>query len=145
MTTDRAATTIWNGDLQSGSGRTSLDTSKAAGPLEVSFPRRAGDADGQTSPEELIAAAHATCFSMALSNVLSEEGHPPERLQTSAVVSFSTDGGPHISNVALTVQAAVPGYDESAFAKAAEAAKQGCPVSKLMSGNVPIELDAQLT
>jgi osmotically inducible protein OsmC len=141
---DRKATTQWQGDLKSGSGRVTLDTSNATGPLDVSFPRRAGEAEGQTSPEELIAAAHASCFSMALSNVLAEAGTPPERLETSAVVTFSLEGGPHISTVALSVRGTVPNADAQAFQDAAGKAKDGCPVSKALAGNVDISVDAQL-
>ena len=142
--TDRKATTIWNGELQSGNGEASLDSSGAAGPLKVSWPSRSEEPNGQTSPEELIAAAHSSCFSMALSGALGKAGTPPERLETSAVVTFSTDGGPHVSKVALTVRGTVPGVSEDDFLKAAEGAKDGCPVSKLMAGNTEITLDASL-
>ncbi len=145
MAADRKATTIWQGDLTSGSGQTSLDSSHAAEPLTVSFPRRAEDPQGTTSPEELLAAAHASCFSMALSKALTDAGNAPERLETSAVATFSLDGGPHVSKVALTVRGTVPGIDADAFQQAAAAAKDGCPLSQAIAGNVEITLDASLT
>ncbi len=141
---DRRATTIWEGDIKTGSGSAALDTSGAAGPLNMSFPRRAGEAEGHTSPEELIAAAHATCYSMALAGALGRAHTPPGRLEVSSVVTFSTDGGPHIESSKLTVVAEVEGVDEAAFLEAANAAKDGCPVSKALAGNVEITLDAQL-
>ncbi|MGH3664938.1 MAG: OsmC family peroxiredoxin [Egibacteraceae bacterium] len=144
MATDRKATTQWQGDLKSGGGSVSLDTTRVAGPLQVSWPSRAAEPGGQTSPEELIAAAHSACYSMALSNLLDQQGHAPEALETSAVVTFDTDGGAHISGVALTVRGTVPGIDAGAFAEAAQAAKDGCPVSKALAGNVAITLDASL-
>jgi lipoyl-dependent peroxiredoxin len=144
MATDRKATAQWNGDLMSGQGTVSLDTSGVAGPLDVSWPSRAEDASGRTSPEELIAAAHATCYSMAFSNILAKAGHAPERLDTSAVVTFSLEGGAHISKVALTVRGTVPGITDEDFLSAAQQAKEGCPVSKALAGNVDISLDAAL-
>jgi osmotically inducible protein OsmC len=145
MGTDRKASTVWTGDLKSGSGTTVLDTSGQGGQLAVSWPSRTEEPGGQTSPEELIAAAHASCYSMALSNTLAQGGNPPERLDTSAVVTFDLAGGPHISRVALTVRGTVPGLEPEEFMKAAEAAKDGCPVSKALAGNVEITLDASLS
>lgn len=142
--TDRIASNIWEGDLFSGTGITTLDSSGAVPALEVSWPRRAEEPGGYTSPEELIAAAHASCFNMALSNVLAQAGTAPDRLETSATVTFSTDGGPHISRVALRVRGTVPGASEDAFRTAADEAKRGCPVSKLIAGNTTIDLDAGL-
>lgn len=139
----RKATTIWEGDIKTGSGNATLDSSGAAGPLSMSFPQRAGDPDGHSSPEELIAAAHATCYAMSLSAALGRAGTPPERLEASAVVTFSTDGGPHIESSKLSVVGTVPGVDEQAFLDAANAAKDGCPVSKALAG-IEITLDAQL-
>ncbi len=144
MGADRKATTQWKGDLKSGQGTVSLDSSGVAGPLAVSWPARTEEAQGQTSPEELIAAAHATCFSMVMAKTFGESGNPPESLETSAVVTFSLDGGAHISKVALRVRGNVPGVDAEAFSKAAEAAKEGCPVSKALAGNVEITVDAAL-
>jgi osmotically inducible protein OsmC len=140
---DRKATSIWQGDLLSGSGTTTFDTSGAAGPLSMAWNQRAGDEKG-SSPEELIAAAHATCYSMAFSGALARAGTPPEKLEVSAVVTFSTEGGAHIESSHLTVVGTVPGIDEAAFLEAAEGAKTGCPVSKALAGNVEITLDAQL-
>ena len=144
MATDRKASTVWTGDLKSGKGKTSLDTTGLATDLPVSWPSRTEDPGGQTSPEELIAAAHSACYSMALSNVLAQAGTPPEQLETSAVVTFDTEGGPHISKVALTVRGTVPDADADAFADAAAKAKDGCPVSKALAGNVDITVDATL-
>lgn len=140
---ERKATSIWQGDLKSGSGSTTLDHSGAAGPLSMAWDARAGEAEG-TSPEELIAAAHATCYSMALSGALSKANTPPEQLEVSAVVTFSTDGGAHIESSKLSVVGTVPGIDEQAFLEAANGAKDGCPVSKALAGNIEITLDASL-
>ena len=139
---DRKASSVWEGDLQSGSGTTTFDTSGAAGPLTMKWGARAGEEAG-SSPEELIAAAHATCYSMALSGALGKAGTPPERLEVSSVVTFSTDGGAHIASSHLTVVGTVPGIDEDTFLQAAEGAKTGCPVSKALTG-IEITLDAQL-
>lgn len=144
MAVTRSARTEWNGDLASGSGQTTLETSKL-GTFDVTWRARAEAAEGKTSPEELIAAAHATCYSMAFSNILKESGHAPESIETRAEVDFSTDGGAHISEIRLTVRAAVPGISEEDFAKAAQDAKEGCPVSKALAGVESITLDAQLT
>lgn len=142
--TDRKATNVWEGDLQSGSGKTSFDSSGALGPVQVSWPSRAEEPNGQTSPEELIAAAHASCFNMALSAALGRAGTPPERLETSAVVTFSLEGGPHIAKIVLTTRGTVPGASEDDFRAAAEGAKQNCPVSKLIGSNTEVTLDAAL-
>jgi lipoyl-dependent peroxiredoxin len=142
--TDSKATIVWDGDLKSGNGDVSLD-SGAAGPLPMTWPARAGKEEGHSSPEELVAAAHATCYSMGLASALAGGGNAPEKLESSAVVTFSMDGGPHISKVALSVVGTVPGISDEDFQKAAEAAKDGCPVSKMMAGNVEITLDASLS
>ena len=142
--TDRKATTTWRGALLDGAGSVSFDSSGAAGPLDVSWPSRAEEPGGSTSPEELIAAAHSACYSMALSGALAKAGTPPESLETSAVVTISLEGGAHISKVALTVRGNVPGISEQDFLEAAEGAKDGCPVSKLMAGNTELTLDAGL-
>ncbi|QBI21631.1 OsmC family peroxiredoxin [Egibacter rhizosphaerae] len=141
---ERKATNVWQGDLKEGSGKTSFDSSGAIPPVDMTFPRRAGEPEGYTSPDELIAAAHATCYNMGLSSALSNNGHPPERIETSAEVTFTTEGGPHISRIALHVRATVPGISSDDFLEAAAAAKDGCPVSKLVSGNTEITLDAAL-
>ena len=140
---DRRAAVTWHGDLMSGSGTIDEVGSAAFGPLEVSWAARAEDAPGgKTSPEELIAAAHASCFSMALAHGLAGGGTPPERLETSATVTFVPGAG--ITRIALTVRGGVPGLDEDGFREAAEAAKAGCPVSKALAGVPEISLDAQL-
>lgn len=140
---DRRATVTWNGDLLGGSGTIDEVGSKAFGPLDVSWAARSEDASGgKTSPEELIAAAHAACFSMALSGGLAKAGNPPERLRTSANVTFVPGTG--ITSIALSVRGSVPGIDLDSFRQAAEAAKEGCPVSQALAGVPEITLDAQL-
>ncbi|MGH3436867.1 MAG: OsmC family protein [Sciscionella sp.] len=141
---DRNATTVWNGDLQSGSGTVNLDSS-SAGEFNVSFATRSSqEPNGQTSPEELIAAAHSSCYSMQLSALLAAAGTPPERIETSAKVTLQPkDGGFAITGIALNVRGTVPGADEQAFTSAAEQAKQTCPVSAALTGTT-ITLDAAL-
>ena len=142
---DRSAHAVWQGGLADGSGEVSLSSSGAAGPLAVSWPARTEDASGgKTSPEELIAAAHSSCFNMALSNVLGKAGHPPTRLETDATVTFELAGGAHISKVLLRVRGTVDGLDEGGFRQAAEDAKANCPVSKALSPDVELQLDAAL-
>ena len=142
MATDRTAHVTWQGDLMSGSGRIDSVTSGAIGGLDVDWLARSEDVGSKTSPEELIAAAHASCFAMALSLGLAKEGHVPERLETSATVTFVPGEG--ITKSALTVVGSVPGMDEDAFRQAADAAKDGCPVSGALKGNVELTLDARL-
>ncbi len=140
----RAATTVWEGELFTGKGSVSLD-SQVAGPLDVSWPARAENPEGMTSPEELIAAAHASCFSMALANGLAKAGTPADRLEVTARVHFEKgETGFSITRSELTVRGTVPGADAGAFAQAAETAKTGCPVSRALKGNVEITLDAAL-
>jgi osmotically inducible protein OsmC len=139
--TDRTATTNWEGGLSDGKGQTSLDSS-GAGTFDVSWASRTESPNGQTSPEELLAAAHASCFSMALSKQIGDTGATPQRLETTATVSL--DAG-SITKVALKVRASVDGLDESGLKSAAQAAKDGCPVSKLFGGNAEITLDAALS
>jgi osmotically inducible protein OsmC len=141
----RTARTAWNGNLLEGSGQVEL-TSSGQGTYEVSFPKRAADdADGTTSPEELIAAAHSACYSMALSNEIAQAGGTPQALDVQADVTLGPDpaGGFRITGIKLTVRAEVDGLDEAGFAKAAQAAKEGCPVSKALAA-VDITLDAAL-
>lgn len=145
MQADRTASTSWSGEIKTGTGSVSLDNSRAAGPLDVSFATRMGEPEGQTSPEELIAAAQASDIAMAMASALGSAGYTPERLDTNATVTFSMEGGPHIAGVAVTIRGQVPGMDADSFARTAEQAKDGCPVSKLMAGNVDISLDAKLT
>jgi osmotically inducible protein OsmC len=142
MATDRKAEVTWQGDLMSGNGRIDSVTSGAIGGLDVSWPARSEEPEGKTSPEELIAAAHATCFSMALSHGLAQAGHPPEELKTSATVTFEPGEG--ITKVALDVAGRVPGIDEGAFQQAADGARQNCPVSKALTGVPEISLTARL-
>lgn len=143
MATERRASVTWNGDLMHGSGTIDEVGSGAFGPLDVSWPARSEEASGgKTSPEELIAAAHAACFSMALSGGLAKAGTPPDRLRTSATVTFVPGTG--ITKIALEVRGSVPGLDADGFRDAADAAKAGCPVSKALAGVPEITLDAGL-
>ena len=142
MATDRKAEVTWQGDLMSGTGRVDSVTSGAFGGLDVSWPARSEEPNGKTSPEELIAAAHATCLSMALSGGLAKAGHAPEQLNTSATVTFQPGEG--ITKIALEVVGRVPGMDDAAFQEAAEQAKENCPVSKALAGVPEISLNARL-
>jgi osmotically inducible protein OsmC len=140
---DRSAQATWEGDLMSGNGEIHEAPSGAFGPLQVTWASRSeDDHGGKTSPEELIAAAHAACFSMALAGGLARAGNAPERLETSATVTFVPGTG--ITKSALSVVGRVPGVDEESFRAAAEAAKEGCPVSSALKGNVELTLDARL-
>ncbi|GHS85395.1 osmotically inducible protein OsmC [Actinomycetota bacterium] len=141
----RTARTAWNGTLQDGGGQVELSSSRT-GTFEVNFPHRAADdAGGVTSPEELIAAAHSSCYAMQLSAVVAEAGGTPVALQVTADVTLRPDpaGGFHISTIALTVRGEVEGLDEAGFLAAAENAKATCPVSKALTGT-QITLDAAL-
>jgi osmotically inducible protein OsmC len=140
MATTRRATTEWSGALLDGSGRVTLESS-GLGTYDVTWPSRAEDPNGRTSPEELIAAAHSSCYSMAFSNALAKAGHAPEKLQTSADVTFQPGEG--ITGIHLTVVGTVPGIDPDAFQQLANEAKEGCPVSKALAGT-SITLDASL-
>jgi lipoyl-dependent peroxiredoxin len=141
----RTARTAWTGTLQQGVGKVELTSSKI-GTYEVSFPRRAAeDAGGFTSPEELIAAAHSACYAMQLSALIGQAGGTPQELDVQADVSLGPDpaGGFRLTGIKLTVRGKVAGLDDAQFAKAAQDAKAGCPVSKALTG-VDISLDAQL-
>ena len=140
---ERTATTVWEGSLARGSGVLSLK-SGATPDLPVTWASRTERSDGKTSPEELIAAAHASCFSMALSHGLSEGGNPPDRLEVSATVTLSLDDGPKVSSSHLTVRGVVPGIDADGFAAAAQGAAENCPISGALKGNLEITVDAQL-
>jgi osmotically inducible protein OsmC len=143
MATERRADVTWNGSLMEGSGTIRSTTSGAFGELPVSWAARSEDeTGGKTSPEELIAAAHAACFSMALSNGLAQAGHAPDELDTSATVTFQPGEG--ITKIVLTVKGVVPGMDEDAFLQAAENARENCPVSKALASVPEITLDARL-
>jgi len=138
------ASAIWEGDLLRGGGSTTL-MSGAAGPLPVSWPSRTEEANGKTSPEELIAAAHSACYSMALSHGLSGAGNPPTRLDTDAVATFEeVDAGWRLTKMALSVRGDVPGMTDDSFQAVAAEAKDGCPVSNALAGNVEISLEATL-
>ena len=139
---ERSAEATWQGDLMSGSGEIHEVPSGAFGPLQVTWASRTEEHGGKTSPEELIAAAHSACFAMALSNVLAKAGSPPDRLETAANVTFVPGTG--ITKAALTVVGTVPGMDEAAFKAAAEDAKENCPVSGALKGNVELTLEARL-
>ncbi|MEA2638882.1 MAG: lipoyl-dependent peroxiredoxin [Chloroflexota bacterium] len=129
----------------SGSGVVSASSSKAFSELPVSWASRTQASEGKTSPEELVASAHASCFSMALSAGLARAGHPPQELQVSAAVTFDRVGEAWtVTSSALTVRGKVPGMDEAAFKEAAEAAKEGCPISRALKGNVALSVDATL-
>jgi osmotically inducible protein OsmC len=143
MAAERRASVTWNGDLMSGSGTIDEVGSGAFGPLDVSWAARSEESSGgKTSPEELIAAAHAACFSMALSHALAQAGTPAEQLQSSAAVTFVPGTG--ITKIALAVRGSVPGIDEDGFRAAAENAKVNCPVSQALAAVPEITLDAQL-
>lgn len=131
----RTARTAWNGGLMDGSGEVELSSS-AVGSFEVSFPRRTADeAGGVTSPEELLAAAHSSCFAMQLSAEIAQAGGTPHALHVSADVTLA---GGSITGVALSVEGEVEGLDESGFRKAAEAAKDNCPVSRALAVDISV-------
>jgi osmotically inducible protein OsmC len=146
MAAVRQATVTWNGDLPSGKGNVSGASSGAFKSLEVSWPRRSeADANGVTSPEELLAAAHASCYAMALSAGLGRAGTPPESLNVSATVIFDRVGdGFKVVSSALEVRGKVPKADDAGFQQAAEAAKDGCPISQALKGNVDLSVKAAL-
>ena len=142
MGISRKATARWEGDLKTGRGSLTTPASGLLDDTRYGFNSRFGEEKG-TNPEELIAAAHAGCFTMALSAKLSEAGHPPESLEGSAHVDLSMEGGPTLSGIRLVMKAKVPGLDEKTFRELAEDAKQNCPVSRALSA-VPITLEAEL-
>jgi lipoyl-dependent peroxiredoxin len=137
------ANAVWEGDLAHGGGRVAPG-SGAFDEQEVTWASRTERSAGKTSPEELIAAAHASCFAMAFSHGLAQAGHTAERVEVSAEVTFDTDAGPKITTSELTVNARVPGIDEAEFQQIAEGAKEGCPVSGALKGNVEFVLNATL-
>lgn len=140
MAATRTAHTVWNGDLMDGSGKTTLDSS-GLGTFDVTWKARTEAAEGKTSPEELIAAAHSSCFSMAFSLALTQAGHAPEEVRTKAEVTFKPGTG--ITGSHLTVTARIPGISEEEFQKIAGEAKTGCPVSGALA-SIDITLDATL-
>ena len=141
MATVRTAHTVWSGDLASGSGQVTLDSS-GIGTYDVTWKARAEQSEGKTSPEELIAAAHSACFSMAFSHALGEEDKNPERVETKAEVDFQPGTG--ITAIRLTLDATVPGLSEEDFQRVAQAAKEGCPVSQALAAVKDITLTATL-
>jgi osmotically inducible protein OsmC len=145
MAAIRSATVKWIGDLASGSGELSAGTSGAFSTLPVSWASRIEDPDGKTSPEELLAAAHASCFSMAFSGELAKAGSPPERLEVTSEITFDrVDGKWTVMSSKLTVRGRVAGLDEAKFRSLAEQARDGCPISRALQGNVAISVEASL-
>jgi osmotically inducible protein OsmC len=142
MATDRTAHVTWSGSLMEGAGTITSVESGAFGPLDVTWAARTEDPGELTSPEELIAAAHAACFSMAFSHALAQAGTPPEKLETSATVTFVPGTG--ITRSALTVRATIAGIEEPAFLHLAQEAKENCPVSKALAAVPEITVDAAL-
>ncbi|HEY2939398.1 MAG TPA: OsmC family protein [Gaiellaceae bacterium] len=141
---ERRAHATWEGDLRDGVGHFDLESGAITG-QEVTFASRFEESGGKTSPEELIAAAHATCFSMALANGLAQQGNPPTRLETKAVCTLDKgDGGFRITSMNLSVRGEVEGIDEEGFRAAAEQARDGCPVSQALAGSLEISVDASL-
>jgi lipoyl-dependent peroxiredoxin len=145
MAVERRAKATWEGDLLSGSGETSTE-SGAVRNTTMKWSSRAEQADENTSPEELIAAAHATCVSMALANVLAESGKPPTKLETEATSTFDkTPDGFRMTTMRLSIRGQVEGLDEDGFRRAAEDAKENCPISQALKGNVDVTVDASLS
>lgn len=141
MSVESSATTVWEGDLASGAGTTSSG-SGAFPDLDVSWASRTERAAGKTSPEELLAAAHASCYCMALSHELGQAGTPPDRLEATATVGFVAGEGVKSSHI--VVRGRVPGIDQARFEEAAQAAGKGCPISGALTGNIEITVDATL-
>lgn len=145
MAAIRRAQVVWQGDLAKGSGKVSARSSGAFDDLDVSWAARTEESNGKTSPEELVAAAHASCFAMALSAALGRSGTPPERLDVTATVTFDKqDAGWRVMSSELEVRGKVPGMDVDAFRTAAEGAKDGCPISQALKGNVQLSVKATL-
>jgi lipoyl-dependent peroxiredoxin len=142
---ERKARAVWNGNLTEGSGKLNFESSSAATDLPVSWAARTEVPGGKTSPEELIASAHASCYAMAFSNVLTQAGHEPEELTVDAVCTLDmVDGGPKVTKSELTVEGKVPGLDQSKFQELANQADSGCPISNLLRGNAEITVTAKL-
>jgi lipoyl-dependent peroxiredoxin len=142
-TAERRANVVWKGNLFEGSGTLDLASSEAVSDLPVTWASRTERPDGKTSPEELIAAAHASCFAMAFSNTLAEQGNEPEELDISAVCTFDADQL-KVTTMVLDVSGRVPGLDAEGFQNAADQAEQICPVSNALRGNVDIQVNASL-
>ncbi len=142
---ERRANVVWEGDLLHGSGTVVSVGSGALGALPVTWASRTERSDGKTSPEELMAAAHAACYAMAFSHTLAQAGTPAERLSVSATCTFEqVEGGFKISTMDLDARGKVPGLDEAGFEKVAQQAEQGCPVSNALRNNVQIRVNAHL-
>ncbi len=143
---ERKATAVWQGSLLEGSGQVSADTSGVFTDQGVTWQARTEAANGKTSPEELVAAAHASCYAMAFSHALAQAGNPADRLQVTATVGFhpKAGGGFEITYSNLDVRGRVPGLDQAAFEQAAWEGEQGCPVSNALRNNVQINLNATL-
>lgn len=145
MAVTRRADATWSGDLSNGSGTVRASSSGAFGDLPVTWASRTESSEGRTSPEELVAAAHAACFSMAFSNGLAKAGSPPEQLNVSAEITFDKlEAGWRITRSDLTVRGRVPGMSEEDFRAAAEAAKTGCPISNALNPSIELTVDAAL-
>lgn len=145
MAGTRTATVTWTGPLLEGEGSVSAGSSQLFTDLPVSWPSRTEGPGGQTSPEELLAAAHAACFAMALSGGLARAGTPPDHVHVSATVTFDKVGDAwSVTRSEIDVVGTVPGLDEAAFEAAAEGAKDGCPISRAIAGNVEITVSATL-
>jgi lipoyl-dependent peroxiredoxin len=141
----RRADAVWEGSLAKGSGVVTLTSSGVAEALPVTWASRTERSSGKTSPEELVAAAHASCYCMALSSDLGDAGTPPDKLEVSAVVTFAKiESGWKVASSALTVKGTVHGIDEATFKAAAAAAKDGCPISGALKGNVELSVEATL-
>ncbi len=139
---DRTASAVWQGDLFGGSGTVTAVTSGLFSEAGVTWASRTEEPGGKTSPEELLAAAHAACFCMALSNELSSRGHPPARLEVRATCTFQPGKG--VTTMAIDVSADVPGVDEAGFREGLDAAEESCPISNALRGNVDIQVDGTL-
>jgi osmotically inducible protein OsmC len=146
MAATREARVVWNGDLMSGSGAVSAVSSGKFSDLPVSWSARTEAPGGKSSPEELLAAAHASCFAMALSGALARAGTPPKRLEVSSKVTFDKVGGSWtVVSSELDLKGEVPGADTAKFAQAAEDAKDNCPISRALKGNVKLSVKANLS
>ena len=146
MAIERSATATWEGSLTTGSGTVSAASSGAVTDLPVTWASRTERADGRTSPEELVAEAHASCYAMAFSNTLANAGTPPERLDVRAQVRAELgDGGLAVTESELTVEGRVPGLDEEEFRRLAEEADRNCPISNALRGNLEIRVNASLS
>src|SRR5262245_46791337 len=145
MATSRRAEASWSGDLISGNGTVTAGTTRVFSDLPTTWKARTEEADGVTSPEELLAAAHASCFSMAISNNLAKAGTPPTRISvTVEITADKTDSGWTVQKAHITVRGVVPGATQDSFREAAEGAKDGCPISKALKGNVELAVVATL-